>query len=51
VSWRGWRKRRTSFATRAAKTGTLDVEQLHADWADTLARTLGVSLASVAPSV
>jgi len=29
----------------------LDVAQLHACWADKLARTPGVSLASVAPSV
>jgi TrwC relaxase len=41
----------SNFATRAAKHGTLDVTQLHAGWADALARTLGVSLASVAPSV
>ena len=41
----------SNFATRAAKTGTLDVAQAHAGWADTLTRTLGVSLASVAPSV
>jgi len=41
----------SNFATRAAKTGTLDVAQVHAGWADTLARTLGMSLASVAPSV
>ena len=41
----------SNFATRAAKTGALDFAQLHANWADTLARTLGVSLASVAPSV
>ena len=41
----------SNFATRPAKHGTLDVAQLHARWADTLARTLGVSLASVAPSV
>jgi hypothetical protein len=41
----------SNFATRAAKTKTLDGAQLHADWADKLARTLGVSLASVAPSV
>jgi len=41
----------SNFATRGAKTGTLDVAQLHAGWADTLARALGVSLASVAPSV
>jgi hypothetical protein len=41
----------SNFKTRAAKHGTLDVAQLHAGWADTLARTLGVSLASVAPSV
>jgi hypothetical protein len=36
---------------RAAKEGALDFAQLHAGWADKLARTLGVSLASVAPSV
>ena len=41
----------SNFATRAAKHGALDVAQLHADWADKLARILGVSLASVAPSV
>jgi TrwC relaxase len=41
----------SNFATRAAKTGTLDVAQVHAGWADKLVRTLGVSLASVAPSV
>ena len=41
----------SNFKTRAAKTGTLDQTQLHADWADKLARTLGMSLASVAPSV
>jgi conjugative relaxase-like TrwC/TraI family protein len=41
----------SNFKTRAAKTQTLDREQAHAEWADTLARTLGVSLASVAPSV
>jgi hypothetical protein len=41
----------SNFATRAAKHDTLDVAQLHAGWADALARTLGVSLASVAPSV
>ena len=40
-----------NFATRVAKTGALDVAQLHAGWADTLARTLGVRLASVAPLV
>ncbi len=40
-----------NFKTRAAKTATLDVTELHAGWADKLARTLGVSLASVAPSV
>ena len=40
-----------NFKTRNAKHGTLDVAQLHAGWADKLARTLGVSLASVAPSV
>ena len=41
----------SNFATRAAKTGTLDLAQAHAGWADTLARSLGVSLDSVAPSV
>jgi len=41
----------SNFATRAAKDGALDFAQLHAGWADKLARTLGVSLASVAPSV
>ena len=41
----------SNFTTRVAKTGTLDFAQLHAGWADKLARTLGVPLASVAPSV
>ena len=41
----------SNFTTRAAKNGTLDFAQLHAGWADKLARTLGVPLASVAPSV
>ena len=41
----------SNFKTRAAKESALDVTQLHAGWADKLARTLGVSLASVAPSV
>ena len=41
----------SNFATRAVKEGALDFAQLHAGWADKLARTLGVSLASVAPSV
>jgi conjugative relaxase-like TrwC/TraI family protein len=41
----------SNFATRAAKHGALDLAQAHAGWADTLARSLGVSLASVAPSV
>ena len=41
----------SNFSTRAAKEGTLDFAQLHAGWADKLARTIGVSLASVAPSV
>ena len=40
-----------NFKTRDAKPSTLDVAQAHAGWADKLARTLGVSLASVAPSV
>jgi conjugative relaxase-like TrwC/TraI family protein len=41
----------SNFKTRAAKEGTLDFAQLHAGWADKFARTIGVSLASVAPSV
>jgi conjugative relaxase-like TrwC/TraI family protein len=41
----------SNFATRAVKEGVLDFAQLHAGWADKLARTLGVPLASVAPSV
>ena len=41
----------SNFKTRNAKPGTLDVAQLHAGWADKLARTLGMRLASVAPSV
>ena len=41
----------SNFTTRKAKDGALDVAQLHAGWADKLARTLGVPLASVAPSV
>jgi hypothetical protein len=41
----------SNFTTRAAKEGALDFAQLHKGWADKLARTLGVPLASVAPSV
>jgi hypothetical protein len=41
----------SNFKTRNAKRGALDVAQVHAGWADKLARTLGASLASVAPSV
>ena len=41
----------SNFTTRNAKHGALDVAQAHAGWADKLARTLGVSLESVAPSV
>jgi conjugative relaxase-like TrwC/TraI family protein len=42
----------SNFKTRAAKKeGALDFTQVHAGWADKLARRLGVSLASVAPSV
>ncbi len=40
-----------NFATRKNKEGALDLAQSHADWADKLARTLGVPLAEVAPSV
>jgi conjugative relaxase-like TrwC/TraI family protein len=41
----------SNFATRAAKDGAYDPAQAHAGWADKLARTLGVRLVSVAPSV
>ena len=41
----------SNFKTRASKTGALDFAQVHAGWADKLTRTLGVPLASVAPSV
>ncbi len=41
----------SNFATRKGKEGALDLAQPHAGWADKLARTLGVPLASVAPSV
>ena len=41
----------SNFKTRDAKHGALDLAELHKGWADKLARTLGVSLASVAPSV
>ena len=40
-----------NFTTRNPKHGALDLAQAHAGWADKLTRTLGVSLASVAPSV
>jgi conjugative relaxase-like TrwC/TraI family protein len=40
-----------NFATRKGKEGALDLAQSHAHWAGKLARTLGVPLASVAPSV
>ena len=41
----------SNFATRKAKDGALDFAQLHKGWADRVARTLGIPLASVAPSV
>jgi hypothetical protein len=41
----------SNLATRNPKHGALDVAELCKGWADKLARTLGVSLASVAPSV
>jgi conjugative relaxase-like TrwC/TraI family protein len=41
----------SNFSTRAAKDGAVEFAQLHAGWADKLARTLAVPLASVAPSV
>ena len=41
----------SNFTTRNPKHGALDLAHAHAGWADKLARTLGVPLASVAPSV
>ena len=41
----------SNFATRKGKEGAVDLAQAHAGWADRLTRTLGVPLASVAPSV
>src|SRR5207244_3352462 len=41
----------SNFKTRAKKEGAVDFAQLRAGWSDKLARTLGVSLASVAPWV
>ena len=41
----------SNFKTRNPKHGTLDLAQAHAGWADKLARSLGVPLSSVAPSV
>jgi TrwC relaxase len=41
----------SNFATRAAKERALDLAEHQEGWADKLARTLGVSLASVAPLV
>jgi conjugative relaxase-like TrwC/TraI family protein len=41
----------SNFSTRKGKEGTLDFARLHAGWADQLARTLGIPLAQVAPSV
>jgi conjugative relaxase-like TrwC/TraI family protein len=41
----------SNFATRKGKDGALDLAAARAGWADKLARSLGVPLASVAPSV
>jgi AAA domain/TrwC relaxase len=41
----------SNFATRRGKEAALDLARAHAGWADRLARTLGVPLASVAPSI
>src|ERR1700751_1806060 len=41
----------SNFKTRNPKHDALDLAQAHAGWADKLARTLGVSLASIAPSI
>jgi len=41
----------SNFKTRNPKHGALDLAQAHAGWADKLTRTLGMPLASIAPSV
>ena len=41
----------SNFTTRNPKHGALDLAQAHAGWADKLTHTLGVPLASIAPSV
>ena len=41
----------SNFKTRNPKQGALDLAQAHADWADKLTHTLGVNMASIAPSV
>jgi len=41
----------SNFKTRNPKHGALDLAQAHADWADKLTHTLGVNMASIAPSV
>jgi hypothetical protein len=53
VTWTtsGVARHASNLTTRKAKDGALDLAQLHNGWADRLARTLGVPLASVAPSV
>jgi hypothetical protein len=38
----------SNFATRKSKEGAIDVAQLHAGWADKLARTRGILFAEVA---
>ena len=51
ASSRSSRRRRTSEHARPRRRARWISRRLHAGWADKLARTLGVSLASVAPSV
>ena len=41
----------SNFKTRNPKHGALDLAQVHAGWADKLTHTLGVKMASIAPSV
>jgi hypothetical protein len=41
----------SNFKTRNPKHGALDLAQAHAGWADKLTNTLGMPLASIAPSV
>jgi conjugative relaxase-like TrwC/TraI family protein len=44
-------KQHVAYATRKGKEGTLDFNELHANWAGRLARKFGETLAGIAPGV